>query len=901
MSYYQSFLGQQEQLQLNNCGISNIDSLIQQSDNYSTESYSIEIKEQKSYEIKQLQIATNNEELKNYIQQSHLYRQFQEDQQFILEGLENLGYKLHFIIGGHNSILISGLHQQNKKQIVIKIVNNENNQDEIINNQNQIHDLLNKTKEGKYFIECIEHIRIMNWNCFVFKRYSSSLKQECENKQKLKNFNEQNFLNNVFDLIHGLIDLRRLGIIHLDIKPDNILVDEDENLIYCDFGISQIKKQGQEIEVRGYTEFFAPKEQKIKELNNQLDFETDVYSLGKTLNYLINHFRELNPQNRITSFVNNLETIIKSQMIQEDVKQRKNCYEIYSQLHDLFIQIPKDFISEKLTKDVEQYLKYHVDYYFEDIDQALVQAKDQIKKLFIPKDYQNSLNNKNKQYIKRLIQEFQDQKRFQKDQSKESIDKQVQEELQFLQERFQNLVFNSKQNNYFDMKSLKNFDETLNQMNQCFQQDLKENSIKKELQYQDLDSQIFKQLNSLQVEQILKSYDDMKQRLLKLIKIELSQFQEFQKQDLIDKFNSTLELKIQKNKQNKDQISLKDVVNKLFEYVSSQKIDTIFEICGNFKQVFIQSVYQNLKQRNQIEIEILLSNTREYEKINLEWNKIQFSCEKFEKILYPYQEEFEKIESSTSFKYINLLINKLIEQEALIYELNNSFIEYLLKYFDAHQNRYLEQKMHICNLNQVLLEQDYIQGIKSFLDELKRCKTAEILCLLKQISIKDLKQLQNDLNNLQNSYKNKLDGLSVQNLAESSLFIMEFYNQIKQTILQQRLKQFTFTGFRELLQTTQPNDIYIKDNEKLDLDFIIICVEVQLKKLTQQEQINLFKDVNSKDKSQIINELNDHQINELSQQISICFLCTQNIQQLTQTKEDKFSIQATQQMFNKII
>ncbi|KAL4513037.1 hypothetical protein ABPG72_017722 [Tetrahymena utriculariae] len=119
MAYYQRFLDPQEQLLLNHCGISYIDSYIKQSDNYSTESYSIKIIEYKSYEIKQLQIDTHNEEIKYLIEQSHIYKQFQEDQQFILEGLEKLGYKLHFIVnGGYNCILISGLHQQNKKQIV---------------------------------------------------------------------------------------------------------------------------------------------------------------------------------------------------------------------------------------------------------------------------------------------------------------------------------------------------------------------------------------------------------------------------------------------------------------------------------------------------------------------------------------------------------------------------------------------------------------------------------------------------------------------------------------------------------------------------------------------------------------------------------------------------------------
>ncbi|KXZ42213.1 hypothetical protein GPECTOR_181g259 [Gonium pectorale] len=41
------------------------------------------------------------------------------------------------------------------------------------------------------------------------------------------------------DLLHGLADLHRLGIIVADLKPDNVLLDEGHAPVLYDFGISQ--------------------------------------------------------------------------------------------------------------------------------------------------------------------------------------------------------------------------------------------------------------------------------------------------------------------------------------------------------------------------------------------------------------------------------------------------------------------------------------------------------------------------------------------------------------------------------------------------------------------------------------------------------------------------------------
>ncbi|KXZ41374.1 hypothetical protein GPECTOR_514g487 [Gonium pectorale] len=41
------------------------------------------------------------------------------------------------------------------------------------------------------------------------------------------------------DILRGLADLHRLGIIVADLKPDNVLLDEGHAPVLCDFGISR--------------------------------------------------------------------------------------------------------------------------------------------------------------------------------------------------------------------------------------------------------------------------------------------------------------------------------------------------------------------------------------------------------------------------------------------------------------------------------------------------------------------------------------------------------------------------------------------------------------------------------------------------------------------------------------
>jgi len=60
---------------------------------------------------------------------------------------------------------------------------------------------------------------------------------------------EQKILSFIIDIATGLAEMARKKVCHLDMKPDNLLVDDNENILIADFG--KIKKFGQNISSGG--------------------------------------------------------------------------------------------------------------------------------------------------------------------------------------------------------------------------------------------------------------------------------------------------------------------------------------------------------------------------------------------------------------------------------------------------------------------------------------------------------------------------------------------------------------------------------------------------------------------------------------------------------------------------
>lgn len=79
-------------------------------------------------------------------------------------------------------------------------------------------------------------------------------------------------------ILKGLESAHKMGVIHCDLKPENIFLSPDEVVKIMDFGISRLKDQpiDPEAPIMGTPEFLAPEQIR----NEKLDGRCDLYALG---------------------------------------------------------------------------------------------------------------------------------------------------------------------------------------------------------------------------------------------------------------------------------------------------------------------------------------------------------------------------------------------------------------------------------------------------------------------------------------------------------------------------------------------------------------------------------------------------------------------------------------------
>lgn len=95
----------------------------------------------------------------------------------------------------------------------------------------------------------------------------------------------------ILEVVQALKLVHSHNIIHLDIKPENILIDRDDRAILIDFGIS-MTLDGQDYKVSSIilnaaSRPWAPVEQYSMTDRSSVGFESDIYALGQTIYALL--------------------------------------------------------------------------------------------------------------------------------------------------------------------------------------------------------------------------------------------------------------------------------------------------------------------------------------------------------------------------------------------------------------------------------------------------------------------------------------------------------------------------------------------------------------------------------------------------------------------------------------
>ncbi len=131
----------------------------------------------------------------------------------------------------------------------------------------------------------VEHEDNVGWDIYIRMELLTSFKQYLENHE----VTQEEVLKLGKDICTALEICEKNGIIHRDIKADNIFVDKSGNFKLGDFGVArQLERTRSTMSRKGTYAYMAPE----VAINGKYDKRADIYSLGMVMYKLLNKNRD---------------------------------------------------------------------------------------------------------------------------------------------------------------------------------------------------------------------------------------------------------------------------------------------------------------------------------------------------------------------------------------------------------------------------------------------------------------------------------------------------------------------------------------------------------------------------------------------------------------------------------
>ncbi|XWS63749.1 hypothetical protein CRYUN_Cryun06bG0128500 [Craigia yunnanensis] len=206
--------------------------------------------------------------------------------------------KLCVLVHGNHSTVYKVCHRQTSSIYALKVIRGDPDaSQQPYQPSHEIKILL--STDSPFIIKCLGTYESMTGEKAIVMKYMDAGTLDTLVKANGP-FSESSIAHIAYQVLSGLNYLHAFSIVHLDIKPSNLLVDKNMNVKIGDFGVSKIMREYEapdygDICVGTYA-YMSPERLDSNSYDSRYVHATDIWSLGVTLLELyVGHFPFLPP------------------------------------------------------------------------------------------------------------------------------------------------------------------------------------------------------------------------------------------------------------------------------------------------------------------------------------------------------------------------------------------------------------------------------------------------------------------------------------------------------------------------------------------------------------------------------------------------------------------------------